>query len=130
MKLFYRLVLLNLVLTFPVVLSLLRDIANKTQTLSNQAILLMEFGLCFLDFAITWKLVRQGRIARRFNIWMAWVAGPFFAVIVAFAIAALIIKPTFGRFFWSFLYLYWATSAWVTVRRSQESQVPLENQVP
>ncbi len=131
MRLFYRLVILNLAVMLPMDLSMLRHLAKKTPTLSTPAAILgIEFVLLIANFAITWTFARQGEIVplveggwRRFHVWTAWVAGPLLAAIVPFVIAALIIKPTFGRIFWSFFNLYWATSALVTVRRSQESQV-------
>jgi hypothetical protein len=128
MRLFYRLVILNVAVMLPFSVLALRHIVKKTPAVSIPAMLAVEAALLVGNFAITREVARHGGIpslqGRRWwsARWLDWIGAPVFCAIAPLVTIAIIEKRDFGSFSMGFIFSFLACSSWFRVFGSQKER--------
>jgi len=124
MRLFYRLVILNLAVISAIAVLRKHHWLMKFPVVPNPIVLFAGVILLVANYAITSKVVRQGGIpSLESSRWWsagfaAWTGGPFFTAVLPWTIAGWVIKRDFVSFLWVTNYFFWSCFSWAQIYNS------------
>jgi hypothetical protein len=122
---YYRLLLLNLAVTMPLTVAILRHTVKATLAV----VFVIAVALCVANYVITWKVARQGGTSSPeaskwgFADWCAWTMGPLITATFPSSIVILIVRRDFAALIFVCLTIYSAISSFAKVRRSLPERV-------
>lgn len=123
MRLYYRLLILNLAILVPLTWG------AWLHNLRKPALLILSIALSVVNYAIGRKIARQSeasslkKIKWEFDVWWAWTSGPVITGWLPLMFASLLVRTDFEGIIELGLMAYFAFSSWATVNKSEQRRV-------
>jgi hypothetical protein len=134
MRLYFRLVVLDIVALSFLFVPRLRHISKSTPAASSPMLTIVAFALMAANFVIVWRIARQGEIgwlggSRWWSVASAWVGGPLVVAVLPFSIAAAIMRHTFQSVMWVVFYSFVAFNSFAHVYRRNDGIAPRDQPI-